>query len=74
MTMYGNSKITPVHGCHGNFIFYYWLFEWLWVKDTLCVDVLCVFTLASLVPRFYLAAVELRDKIWEWPGDEATEQ
>ena len=26
-------------------------------------------------PRFYLAAVEknrLRDKIWEWPGNEAT--
>ena len=24
ITMYGN-KVTLVHGCHGNFIFYYWL-------------------------------------------------
>jgi len=22
---YGNSEVTTVYGCHGNFTFYYWL-------------------------------------------------
>ena len=46
---------------------------------TLLDDVMrntCMRTIArpQATPRFYLAAVaknRLRDKIWEWPGDEA---
>ena len=32
-------------------------------------------SLSQATPRFYLVAVEkhLRDKVWKWPGKEATE-
>ena len=32
--MYGNSKVTPVHSCYSNFIFYYWLhFDYHFIKN-----------------------------------------
>ena len=37
------------------------------------MHLLCVMNTEVLVPRFYHVSPWLQEKIWEWPGNEATE-
>ena len=53
--MYGNTKVTPaVHGCHGNFIFYQWLYfgyqrETLLMKFEVFVTNFVILTLQGVI-------------------------
>ena len=40
-------------------------------KRNMWVELTALVACSQATPRVYLTAVELRDKIWEWPGNEA---